>query len=109
MRPCYAPVTDELKISVLHNSSQVGEWPAEDQWTFESLKTIHNSLLSFSASETDLPRAIKLSRVNVTPKFHRIEENNHWLDHWNDRHEKCQISHKSLNVGKYKVIITGYV
>jgi len=74
MRPCYAPVTDELKISVLHNSSQVGEWPAEDQWTFESLKTIHNSLLSFSASETDLPRAIKLPRVNVTPNFNVLKK-----------------------------------
>jgi hypothetical protein len=51
-----------------------------------------------------LPRAIKLPRVNVTPNFTGLKKT---IIDWNNRHENCQIIHKGLNVGKYKVIITG--
>jgi hypothetical protein len=59
---------------------------------------------TLAASETDLPRAIKLPRVNVTPNFTGLKKT---IIDWNNRHENCQIIHKGLNVGKYKVIITG--
>jgi hypothetical protein len=58
---------------------------------------------TLAASETDLPRAIKLPRVNVTPNFTGWKKTS--ID-WNNGHEKYKIIHKGSNVGKYKVIIT---